>query len=91
MSKDGWYSPVAFAGLSKDSTSSRTVESPTHAHLREWSERRVCIGLDPAKKGMVNIIYVLKHITFVYYILCGINVFYMAIIFYMKSLHNGSM
>ncbi|XP_058641696.1 innate immunity activator protein isoform X2 [Onychostoma macrolepis] len=41
------------AGLSKDSTSSRTVESPAHAHLREWSERRVCIGLDTAKKGHI--------------------------------------
>ncbi len=46
------------AGLSKDSRSSRTVESPTHAHLREWSERRVCIGLDTAKKGVVKIIYI---------------------------------
>lgn len=43
------------------------MESPAHAHLREWTERRVCIGLDAAKKGMVNInIYIRRNITFVF-------------------------
>lgn len=90
-----WHTPTALIRLVQSSgfwlawaktPHPAALWSPqAHAHLRVWSERRACIGLDTAKKGMVKMINICINITFMHCPFVA-HVFYLWKLYFMLKL-----